>query len=314
MQIAVFGVGGVGGYFGGRLAQVGEEVIFIARGEHLKAIRRGGLRIESIKGNFTIFPIQAADDPKCLGPVDFVLLGVKAWQVPAAAEALRPLLSPQTCVIPLQNGVDAPIQLAEILGKEHVLGGLCRISAYKAEPGLIRHVGIEPKILFAELDGSFSERVAILRAAFERAEVSVETPKDIQAALWRKFLFIAAVSGVGAVARVPIGVTRSLPATRQMLIQAMQEIAELARNRQIELESDIVVKTLASIDAMAPAIVPSMQRDIQDGRPSELESQNGAVVRMGIESGIATPLHAFIYASLLPQELQARSENPLALS
>jgi len=310
MRIAVFGVGGVGGYFGGRLARVGEEVIFIARGEHLHTMQRDGLRVESIKGDFTIFPIRATDNPEEIGPVDFILCGVKAWQVPAAAQVLRPLLDARTCVIPLQNGVDAPIQLAELLGIEHVLGGLCQISAYKARPGLIRHVGIEPKILFAELDSLPSQRVAILRAAFERAGVLVDTPEDIWAALWRKFLFIVAISGVGAVARAPIGIIRSLPETRQMLVQAMQEVAELAERMQIKLEPDIVSKTMASIDAMAAGVVPSMQRDILEGRPSELEAQSGAVVRMGSQAGIATPLHSFIYASLLPQEMRARAGNP----
>jgi len=218
MRIAVFGTGGVGGYFGGRLAQAGEEVTFIARGAHLQAICEQGLRVESPKGHFTVHPARATSDPDEVGPVDYVLVGVKAWQVPEAARAIAPMVGEGTAVIPLQNGVEAPGQLSAVLGAEHVLGGLCQISALVAGPGLIRHVGIEPYIAFGELEGQGpSTRAERLRAAFERAGVNAEIPKDIQAALWNKYLFIAAFSGVGAVTRAPIGVIRSLPETRALL-------------------------------------------------------------------------------------------------
>lgn len=308
MRIAVYGVGGVGGYFGGRLAQAGEEVIFIARGQHLQAIQESGLRVESILGNFRIQPAQAVAEPERVGVVDVILLGVKAWQVPDIAARLLPMLGPESAVLPLQNGVDAAGQLAAALGEQHVLGGLCQISAYIAGPGWIRHVGIEPVVRFNELDGQASPRVDALRQAFDNAGVQVEVPADIQAALWRKFLLIAAISSVGAVARAPVGVTRAVPETRQMLIQALQEIANLAEAEQIRLEPDIAAMTLARIDQMAPTVVPSMQRDIQEGRPSELEAQTGAVVRMGHQAGCPTPVFETIYASLLPQEKLARGE------
>jgi len=309
MRIAVFGAGGVGGYFGGRLAQSGEDVVFIARGEHLEAMRAGGLRVESIKGDFLIQPVQAIGEPRRVGEVDMVLIAVKGWQVPETAIAIQPLLGSETGVAFLGNGVDAPVQLAAVLGANHVIGGLCRISSYIAGPGHIRHVGFEPYVAFGELDGHPSPRSQGLRQAFKHAAVNVEIPTDIQAAMWEKFLFIAAFGGVGAVTRAPAGVIRSQPETRQMLQEALIEVASLARVRKIRLPEDIISTTLAYIDRMPPATMASMQRDIIDGRPSELGSQSGAVVRMGLESGVPTPTHNFIYASLLPQELKARGET-----
>jgi 2-dehydropantoate 2-reductase len=308
MRIAVFGAGAVGGYFGGRLALAGEEVIFIARGEHLRAMREGGLRVDSIKGDFRVKPIQATDDPKRIGEVDIILVGVKAWQVPEAALAMRSMLGDQTGVVPLGNGVDAPSQIAAALGGEHALGGLCRISALISEPGHIRHVGIEPFVAFGELNHCSSPRVEALRQAFTRAGVSVSVPDDIQAAMWDKFVFIAAIGGVGAVTRSPAGVIRSVPETRQMLEGAIEETARVAISLNVQLPQDIVAKTMSFIDGMAPGVTASMQRDIVEGRPSELGSQSGAVVRLGLEIGVSTPIHAFIYHSLLPQELKARGE------
>jgi 2-dehydropantoate 2-reductase len=309
MRVVVYGTGGVGGYFGGRLAQAGEEVVFIARGEHLRAIRDRGLRVDSIKGDFLIQPATAVQDPVEVGQADVILLGVKAWQVPQAADAMRPMVGAATFVVPLQNGVDAPAQLAEVLGKEHVVGGLCRISTMIAAPGHIRHVGIEPYIAFGELDGKASQRCEMLRAAFERAGVLAEVPPNIHAAMWEKFVFIAAIGGVGAVTRMPIGVTRSIAETRQMLLAAMQETVAVAQARGVELPADLVSRTLAVIDSLPPQATASMQRDISQGLPSELDSQNGALVRMGREAVVPTPVHAFIYASLLPQEMHARGEG-----
>lgn len=308
MRIAVFGAGGVGGYFGGRLAQAGEEVTFIARGEHLRAIQTKGLKVDSIKGDFVVSPARATDDPGQVGIVDVVLVTVKAWQVPEAAQAMRPMIGPDTFVVPLENGVEAPEQLAAVLGAEHVLGGLCQISAMIVAPGHIRHVGIEPYVAFGELDGKPSPRAERLRQAFERAGVKAEIPPNIQVAMWEKFLFIAAISGLGAVTRAPAHIFRSLPQTRQLLEQALQEIVAVAQARGINLNQEAVQRRLAFIDSLPEGVTASMQRDIMDGRPSELEAQNGAIVRMGQKLGVPTPVHTFIYASLLPQELRARGQ------
>src|SRR5436190_5306901 len=206
MKTAVFGVGGVGGLFGGRLAHSGEDVVFVASGEHLRAIRRDGLRVDSISGDFVVRPAQAADDPSEVGPVDVVLVAVKGWQVPEAAQAMRPLVGPETVVVPLLNGVEAPSQLAEALGQEHVAAGLCKSISFVAGPGHIRHTGAEPYIAFGEVDNRPSERIESLRRAFEKAGVVVEVPGDIEAALWDKFIFLAGLSGVLAVTRSPVGV------------------------------------------------------------------------------------------------------------
>jgi 2-dehydropantoate 2-reductase len=308
MRVAVLGVGAVGGYFGGRLAQAGEEVVLIARGEHLRALRQHGLRVESIKGDFVVQPALATDDPRQVGVVDVVLVGVKAWQVPEAAQAMQPMIGPETFIVPLQNGVEAPGQLAASLGTQHVLGGLCKIISSLIEPGYVRHAGMEPYVAFGELDNHPSERAERLRRAFERAGVMADIPADIQAAMWEKFLFIASFSGVGAVTRAPAGVLRSLPETRRMLEQAMNEVLNVAQGRRIALSEETVAGAMALVDGMPPGGTASMQRDIIAGRPSELEAQNGAVVRLGLESGVATSLHTFIYHSLLPLEQRARGQ------
>ena len=308
MRIAVFGVGGAGGYFGGRLAQAGEDVVFVARGEHLQALRTHGLRVDSLKGNFILQPVQATDDPAQAGMVDVVLIGVKAWQVPEAAQAIRPLVGSETFVVPIQNGVEAPAELAAVLGAQHVLGGLAKILSYKVGPGHIRHAGMEPYIAFGELDDRISERTERLRLAFKRAGVMVEIPSDIQVAIWDKFLLVVSWGGVGTVTRAPIGVLRSVPEIRQMLEQSMNEIFAVAQARKITLPEDAINKAIALLDSLPPIGVTSLQRDIVEGRPSELASWNGAVLRLGQEVGVATPLNAFIYHSLLPLELQARGQ------
>lgn len=307
MRIAIFGTGGVGGYFGGRLAEADEDVVFIARGEHMEAMRRQGLRVESIAGSFHVETVRVTDDPREVGEVDVVLVCVKAWQVTDAARAMHPMLGARTMVVPLQNGIEAPAQLAAALGSERVLGGLCGSIAYRAAPGCIRHIGVDPFVSFGEIDDSPSERVDRLRQSFERARgTRVTVPPDIEAAMWKKFLFIAAISGMGAIARAPMGVLRSQPGTRHLLERVMEEIHAVARSRQVALPSDIVTTTMASIDALPAKATASMQRDVMEGRPSELEAQTGAVVRLGTQAGIATPVNAFIYHCLLDLERRDR--------
>lgn len=306
MRIAVFGVGGAGGYFGAKLARAGEDVTFIARGEHLEAIRSAGLTVETPGGEIVIRPAQATDDPARVGAVDAVLVGVKAWQVPEAAHAIRPLMGPETFAVPLQNGVEAASQLETVLGSDHVVGGLCGTLSWRIGPGRIRSIGDVHFVKLGELDNRASDRTERLRAAFERAGVTVEVPSDIRRALWEKFLFVVSLGGVGAVTRASVGVIRTLPETRGMLTGCMEEIRAVARARQVPLADSIVADTLALVDSLDPDGTTSLQRDIVDGKPSELEAWNGAVVRLGREAAAATPLHEFIYESLLPQELRAR--------
>jgi 2-dehydropantoate 2-reductase len=307
MRIAVFGAGGVGGYFGGRLALAGEDVVFIARGAHVQAMRTEGLRVESPKGNFHVSSVQATDDPAQVGPVEAVLVAVKAWQVAEAAAAIGPMVGPETCVVPLQNGVEAPAQLAAVLGMQYVTGGTCVISSAIAAPGCIRHVGLEPAVTFGELDNRPSARLERLRQALARADVTAIIPADIQVAIWEKFMAIR-FGPIGAVTRAPAGVLRRLPETRRMIEQACDETLAVARARGIALPVDSPAQTMAALENVPPGLMASLQRDIIAGRPSEMEALTGALVRLGTEVGVATPLHAFVYQSLLPQELRARGQ------
>jgi 2-dehydropantoate 2-reductase len=305
MRFAIYGVGAVGGYFGGRLAQSGEDVTFIARGEHLQALRTKGLRVDSINGDFAVSPVAATDDPAQIGAVDVVVVGVKTWQVPEVAESIQPLIGEDTLVLPLQNGVEAPAQLAEILGREHVCGGLAKIISFIAGPGHIRHSGADPYIAFGELDNQPSARVENLLCAFNRSGVKAEIAPDITAALWAKFLFVASWGAIGDVTRAPIGVIRSFGQTRGMLERSMQEIYEVARALDINLEPNAVPSSMAFVDTLPPNGTTSMQRDIAENRPSELDSWSGAVVRLGRDAGVSVPTHEFVYSSLLPLELRA---------
>jgi 2-dehydropantoate 2-reductase len=306
MRIAIYGTGGVGGYFGARLAAAGEDVVFIARGDHLAAIRAGGLKLESVMGDVLIHRAQASDSPADIGPVDVILLCVKTWQVTDAANALRPMLGSDTFVVPLQNGVETPELLSNLLGAPRVIGGLCGILSFVAGPGHIRHVGGATFIKFGELDNHPSDRVERLRAAFVNAGVKVEVPADIHTALWEKFTFIVPVGGVGAMADVPIGATRSAPETRSLLERCIAEVVDVGRARGISLRPDLASRTMAAIDGILPDGTSSLQRDMSAGRRSELDSWVGAVVRLGKETGVPTPAHELIYTALLPRELRVR--------
>jgi 2-dehydropantoate 2-reductase len=309
MRIAIFGTGGVGGYFGGRLAHSGEDVTFIARGEHLRAIRAKGLRVDSQLGDFVVLPAKATDDVNEIGEVDLVIVGVKAWQVPEAARAIKPLVGADTSVLPLQNGVEAVSQLVHELGPDKVIGGLCRIVSFVAGPGHIRHAGFTPSIIIGELDNRQTDRIASIERVFEHADVQITIAPDIQVALWTKFLFIASFSGVGAIANAPAGVLRTDPKWREQILAAMNEIYLLAHAHGIKLPADSIDNAMAAINALPEEATSSMQRDIAAGKPSELESQNGAVVRMASETGIDVPTHALIYETLKPLEQKARAET-----
>jgi 2-dehydropantoate 2-reductase len=305
MRIAIMGAGGVGGYFGGLLAQAGEEVTFIARGAHLDAIRSAGLRVESVHGDFVVHPAQATDAPATVGPVDLVIFATKTYQIEAAAKAMRPLVGPETAVLPLHNGLDASERTLAVLGPAAVLGGICQVGSVLAAPGVIRQMTHFRRVVAGELAGPITPRVERIVAALQAAGVQAEASDDIRRVRWTKFLFIAPYSGVGAVTRVPIGAFRSCPPARDLLEQAMREIETVARGQGVALDADIVARTLAFCDGVEPGMMASMQRDLLDGRPSELESLIGAMVRFGEALGIATPAFRFLYAALLPQELRA---------
>ena len=208
MRIAVFGAGGAGGYFGARLARAGEDVVWIAWCHHLEALRTRGLRVESIDGDFTLGPVAASDDPGQFRPVDAVLLGVKAWQVSDAARAMRPLIAEGTCVVPLQNGVEASDELRAVLGDRPVLGGVAKVFSFLVGPGHLRRPGGPATVVLGELDNRPSDRVRRMAECLRGAGLGAEIPADIKVALWEKFLFVASGGGLGAVTRAPIGIVR----------------------------------------------------------------------------------------------------------
>jgi 2-dehydropantoate 2-reductase len=300
MRIMVFGTGGAGGFFGAQLANAGDDVVFIARGEHLEAIRKNGLHVEMPTQQIAISPAQATDNPAEVRDVDAILLGVKAWQVRGAAETLRAAIGPSTFVVPLQNGVDAASELSEILGPERVVVGLCGTLSWVIAPGRIRTVQGPNYIKFGEQNNRLSDRAQQLLAAFKRTGISVDIPADIYSALWEKFLAITSFGGVGAVTRAPIGAMRARPETRRLLERC-------SHAKRIALSPTIVADMMGLFDTLSPDGTTSMQRDIRDGKPSELDYWNGTVVRLGEEQGIPVPTHQFIYHSLLLQEQRARA-------
>ena len=308
MRFAIVGAGGVGGYFGGKLARAGEDVGFVARGEHLAAIREKGLEVTGPGDSFLVRPAKATDDPASLGAADVVIVAVKAWQLPELLPRLRPLVGTQTAVLPLLNGVEAPGQLAGAFGAPRVLGGLCAVLSFVARPGVIEHLGAPASISLGELGGGTSPRVEAIRQAMTTAGITALVPDDITVALWKKFVFIASFGGVGGVTRAPAGALRSIPAVRELLEGAIAEVVAVARARGIALEEGQTAQTLAYVDTLPANAFPSMPRELFAGKRTELDAWNGAVVRMGREAGVATPVHDFIYRSLLPWELRARGE------
>ena len=306
MSIAVFGVGGAGGYFGARLAQAGHDTVFIARGAHLAAIREHGLTVATDGETFIVRPRIATDDPAQAGKASVVILGVKSWQVEDAARAMHPMIGRHTFVVPLQNGVEAASRLSGVLGASRVVGAMCGTISRVDGPGRVRSVGTTNFIRFGELDGRVRARTRRLRQSFADAGVSAEIPEDIHLAIWQKFLFVVPVGGVGAFASATIGTMRTQPELRTMLTGAMAEILALGRKRGIALTDDMVTAALAFVDGLAAEGTSSLQRDLAAGVPSELEDWTGAVVRLGRESGIPTPVHDTLYAKLKPQDAAAR--------
>jgi 2-dehydropantoate 2-reductase len=299
MRIAVVGAGAVGGYFGARLAQGGAELVVIARGAHLEAIRREGLRLASVAGDAVVHPVECVDDPAAVGPAEVVLLGVKAWQVADVTRTLRPLLAPDGCVLPLQNGVEAPDQIDRVLGSGRALGGLCRILSELVAPGAIRHSGIEPYVAFGELTGGDSPRTRRLLAAFASAPgVRAELAPDIRLAMWRKFLLITAWGAVGASTGATIGQILGDPGLRRRLLEAMGEIQAVGRALGVALSDDDVRDAVTVLEGAPAQGTTSMQRDLAVGRASERDAQIGAVVRFGQELGVAVPYHAGVLEHL----------------
>jgi 2-dehydropantoate 2-reductase len=297
MRIAVMGTGSIGGYFGGMLARDGNEVSFIARGAHLDAIRSNGLKVVRDEEEFTV-PCHATDDPSEIGPVDLALLCVKTNQSSDAIPMMQPLVGPETTVLCLQNGVDSYLRAAEVLGDGTVLPGAAFIEAGMLEPGVVRQTGSLVRIILGETNGVETPRCQGIRDAFLDAGVPAEVLPDIQAGQWEKFIFIATMAGVTSMARATLVELMPQPHWRNVVLACLAEIDAVGRASGVALPPDIVASTVSSIEEHLADLQASMHTDLMAGRPLELDALNGAVVRLGQEAGVATPVNDVIYAML----------------
>lgn len=300
MRIAVIGAGGVGGAFGAALAKAGADVTFVARGAHLAAMRRHGLRVEGDRGNTLIAPVQATDDPATIGPVDVVLFCVKLWDVESAGAQIKPIVGPQTAVIPLQNGIDAPDRLKPILGAGALMGGTVSVSATIAEPGLIRQTGTGMAMTFGELDGRPSPRGERLLALARLAGFDVSLSDAVQTAIWTKFILLTAMSGITALTRLPVGKLYGDPDILALFESVMRETEAVGRAHGVRMPADVVESRMAAVRATPPGVMASMGHDLLRGNRLELPWLAGKVVALGRDYGIPTPVNATILAALKP--------------
>ncbi|WP_245452908.1 2-dehydropantoate 2-reductase [Bradyrhizobium sp. C9] len=300
MRIAVVGAGGVGGGFGAALAHAGADVTFIARGAHLAAMRSEGLKVQGGRGETHLVPTQGTDDPASVGPVDIVLFCVKLWDVESAGEHIKPMVGPDTAVIPLQNGIDAPDRLIPILGRNAVMGGVAQISASIIKPGVINQVGTFMRMIFGELDGRITPRGKALLELCLKAGFDATLSEQINTELWMKFVGLATNAGMTAVTRQPIGRLRDDPDLRPYFVSACEEIIAIAHASGIKLPPDPLAKVLDFIGHAPPAMKASMALDLERGNRLELPWLSGKVVELGRKLGVPTPTHDFLYAVLKP--------------
>ena len=309
MRILVAGTGGVGGYFGGLLAQAGHTVSFLARGAHLHAIQRQGLVVHSLHGDFTLRPAQAAESPEALGPHDAIVVAVKHYDLAQAARQLAAAASDETRVVPLLNGVDAHRVLAQGLAGGQVVGGTCSIASRIEEPGVIRQESQLRRIAVGRLDGRFDPLLDELVSAWRSAGVHADQSASIVDELWSKMVFIDPFGSLTALARATAGEVRSLPATRALLRQAMHEVEAVGRAAGAQLPADCVERAMATVDSLEPGVTSSLQRDVAAGRRVELEAFSGTIVRLAHEYAIEVPVHAGIDALLRPMLARAEAES-----
>ena len=299
MRIAIIGAGGVGGYFGARLQASGANVAFVARGQHLEALRTTGLRVQSPRGDLHLREVTATDSPAAIGLVDIVFVTVKMYDLEATAASLKPLVGPDTAVVTFQNGVEAVDMVATHVGRPHVVGGVAYVAAVIAEPGLIRHTSLE-SLIFGELDGRRSDRLERLADACQRAGFSGRVTDRIEVDLWAKFARLSVFSGMTSVTRSTMGVLRSDPELRAMLMSACEETIRVGRARGVPLPDTLMGEILQMVDGLPPHAKASMLEDLERGKRLELPWLSGAVVRLGKAAGVPTPIHSFIATVLKP--------------
>jgi 2-dehydropantoate 2-reductase len=294
MRIAVMGTGGVGGYFGARLAQAGHEVAFVARGRQLEALRASGLRVESPLGDVHLRDVEVTGQPAELGSADLVLFTVKLWDTLEAAEAIKPLLRAETAVVSFQNGVAKDDILRHALGAEHIIGGVTYIAAAIAAPGVIRHSGTLQKLVFGEYDGSLSPRVRQFQDACADSGIDAEISDRIEQTIWEKFVFLVGLSGTTSLARTSIGPIRSHPRSRAFLRDVMAEVVQVAVAQGVPLPDDYADERLAFTDTVPAGMTSSMQNDLEQGKRLEVAWLSGDVVERGARVGAPTPCNRAI--------------------
>lgn len=296
MKIAVMGSGGVGGFYGGRLAHIGCDVTFVARGAHLEALRSNGLTIENAsQGDIHVPRVKATDDPAWIGPVDLVLIAVKLWDTEAAARAVRPIVGPRTAVLSLQNGVIKDDILRGELGRSNVMGGVAYVATTIARPGVIRQTGTLQRLIFGEYDGGRSERAKALLAALLEAGIQAELSDDIRRTLWEKYVFLVGLSGSTSTMRTPIGPIRQNPQTRAFLLELMKETVAVGRALGVNLPEDYAAQRLAFADSVSPDMTSSLHHDLDRGNPLEVEWLSGGVVKLGEKAGMAAPMNRAVW-------------------
>jgi len=299
MKIAAMGAGGVGGYFGARLQQAGHDVTFFARGRHLDAIRANGLRIESPHGD-ALLKVRVVEDPREAEVADVVLFAVKLWDTETAAEKLRPVVGPETAIIPFQNGVESIARLRKVFPEKAVLGGSAYIATRVKAPGVIEHTGEMSRLQFGPVLPSQKEKAEAFLSACREAKINAEIPDDIVRANWEKFVFLVAVSSATAVSRAPLGVVRSDPDLRWLFEQAMRETWRLGRARGVALADDFVEARMKFADGLHAGMKASLAHDLENRGRLEAPWLCGAVARMSEEAGLDAPVNRAVYAALKP--------------
>jgi 2-dehydropantoate 2-reductase len=300
MRIAVMGTGGVGGYFGAKLAKAGHDVAFIARGAHLAAMRAKGLRVESAGGAIVLPHVVATDDPSSLAPADVVMFCVKVWDVESAASQVAPLVAREGVVIPFQNGIDSHAILQRVLGASRVLGGVAYIAAAILAPGVIVHTGSMARLRVGAFNDALADRANAFVQACEQAGIEADLAPDILRALWEKFAFLSALSGVTALSRQPVGFIRRDPDLRAAFEAVMKEAIALARAENVTLSGDFMARQLRALDGLPAEMRSSMQNDVLAGHRLEAPWLCGRVAELSKKAGIAAPVSATIYAGLKP--------------
>ncbi len=298
MRVAVIGTGGVGGYFGARLHEGGYDVSFIARGEHLAAMKNKGLEIRSSLGDIRLKNGNYFENTEEIGPVDLVMIAVKLWSTEDAIDAALPLLGPNTGLVSFQNGVLAEELMIRKFGRERVIGGVANIAALIEEPGVIRHNGTMAALYFGELDGSNSARTEVLYEACKKSKIDADLKSDINVAIWEKYIRLVTMSSMTALCRMPIGPIRRDPDTRALLQSVLQEVLEIAAGKGIAFGNGVIEKQMDIIDGYPETMVASMCGDLRRGYRLELPWLAGNIKNLGKELGIATPANNFVYAAL----------------